>query len=229
VREELNQREEKNPTDETIEELLVALEEKVLANPEQLFADKRSKVDKIINELAEKEVQTTINIVRVILEEFIETGESQYHSRAWFCERLPWKKSRITERLQQLVKERILRTNERKYAINVTSPFVRRIKQTMRLDSQEIDYEKMIEGFAREINQEEEDKEPKEKEQQEEKRRAYRKGTVREIEKFIQEIRRTYFEYVGDMTEYELEEEIAWEIEKKILMTIGITKNTNEQ
>ncbi|MHA1552746.1 MAG: hypothetical protein ACTSQC_12500 [Candidatus Heimdallarchaeaceae archaeon] len=225
----MNQREEKNPTDETIEELLVALEEKVLANPEQLFADKRSKVDKIINELAEKEVQTTINIVRVILEEFIETGESQYHSRAWFCERLPWKKSRITERLQQLVKERILRTNERKYAINVTSPFVRRIKQTMRLDSQEIDYEKMIEGFAREINQEEEDKEPKEKEQQEEKRRAYRKGTVREIEKFIQEIRRTYFEYVGDMTEYELEEEIAWEIEKKILMTIGITKNTNEQ
>lgn len=98
----------------------------------------------------------------------------------------------------------------------------------MRLDSQEIDYETMVEEFAREINQEEKEKEPKEKEQQEEKGRVYRKGTVRENKKFIQEIRRTYFEYVGEMPECELEEEIAWEIEKKILMTIGIKKKTNE-
>ncbi len=227
MRRELNQKEGKNPTEETIEELLVALEEELLASPTQLYVEERSKVDNIINELAEKEVQTTSNIVKVLLEEFIETGESQYHSRAWYCERLPWEKSRITERLQQLVKEGILRTNKRKYAINVSSPFVGRIKRTIRLDSQEIDYETMVEEFAREINQKEEEKEPKEIELQEEKRRAYRKGTVREIEKFIQEIRRTYFEYVGEMTECELEDEIASEIEKKILMTIGITKITS--
>ena len=214
----------------TLEDTLVALEKGVLEEPRLLFTEEQNQLDKYIIQLSEKELFATRTIVRTLLEDFHETGESKYYGRNWFCARFPWRRSRMSERLQELVNEGILLYYKRKYALNITTPFVQRIQRTVRLDYYDIDYEELVEEFTQEVLLEEGESKEKGTEEQEqtqqtEKRQELRKATRRETKQFIREIRTTYFDHLDLCNEFDLKEELASKIEKQILRIIGITEN----
>ena len=222
-------REKTTRTGGSLEDTLVALEKVALKTPALLFTEEQNIIDRYIIQLAEGELFTAVTIVRVLLEIFLETGETEYYRRSWFCDRFPWRRSKMTEKLLQLVTEGILFHNKRQYSLNVCSPFVQRTQRTMRLEQFDIDFEELLEECSREVIRGEETKEEKRQvtEQQlvPKKKQAYRITTRREQKQFVKELRTTYIDNLQYLNEEELEKELRGKIEKQILQTIGIIEN----
>ena len=222
----MNEKELKALGGASLEVILQSLEKAVLERPELLYEEERNQVDRYISELAEGELFTAVMIVRVLLENFLETGEMEYFGRGWFCERFPWKRSKMTEKLQLLVTEGILLYSKRQYSLNVKAPFVQRIQRTMRLEQYDIDFEALLEKFSQEIvlrrGRKEVEKQVVEQQPEQKKKQIYRITTRKEQKQFIKELRTTYFDNLEYLTAEELEEELERMIEQQILQTIGI-------
>lgn len=62
----------------------------------------------LLQELQKRELVTTCLIVKALLEQFMTEGVVQTYSRKELELLLPWKRTRLTERLRQLVAEGIL-------------------------------------------------------------------------------------------------------------------------
>jgi len=57
----------------------------------------------------------------------MERGYSKRYSLAELEERLPWKKSRLIEKMQRTVEEEVLKHEKRKYQLNKENELVKRI------------------------------------------------------------------------------------------------------
>ena len=226
----MTSKEKNRETAPTLEDTLVALEKIVEEQPELLAEKEQTAVDKFIIQLVEGELFTAITIVRTLLTLFLEEGETVYYGRSWFCRRFPWERSILTKKLQLLVREKILVYWKRKYALNVSSPFVQRIQRIMRIEQYYIDFEALLEEFTRDEREKETREELIVGEQREEQiNQFYRIATKREQRRFIEELRESYFDNLAYLTAEELEEELQQKIEKQILEIVGIKNKQSDE
>jgi len=196
-----------------MEELLVAYEElvkntKTAELPEEVYA--------ILRELDERELLTTGLLVKQLLERFIDSGEVEAFGRKELSALLPWKKTRLSERLQKMVAEGILLYDKRKYALNMDEPFVLRVKKALRWEGKEVDLVQVLEEYAREEQEES-------AEEEEEKEPLYRQLTRQEYRGFIREIYHLAVPKDYDLPEDELLEDLERFLEKNILKVLGLT------
>ena len=203
----------------TLEELL-ALTEKELEEKNELSLE----IYEIIRELGERDLIVNYRIVKYLLEQFLESGKAEIFGRKDFLMFLPWQKSQLTKRLQGMVEEGLLLFEKRKYSLNIDNPFVNRVKDGLRYQLEEFDLEKFLleliderkKGHKKEIRHT-----PKEK-------KNLRQITEEETMEFLKDIYNTYWELGGRMSEENLIEFMAKEIEDKILLTIGLTRNIDK-
>ncbi|MBN1330479.1 MAG: hypothetical protein JXA54_13475 [Candidatus Heimdallarchaeota archaeon] len=197
----------------TLEELLVVYEELVRNTkteelPEELYT--------IVRELEEKEAITVSLLVKQLLERFIDSGEVEVYGRKELAVLLPWKKTRLSERLQKLVAEGILLHNKRKYSLNMDEPFVLRVKNALRWEVKEVNLLEVLEEYARDEKEEsgmaEEEKEP-----------FYRQLTRQEYRGFIREIFQLAVPNDYELPEDELLECLERFLENNILKVVGLT------
>ncbi|MHA1874965.1 MAG: hypothetical protein ACTSUC_00805 [Promethearchaeota archaeon] len=205
---------EKKEHELTLEELLNSLNEQIIRT--QSKQDLSSETYRLLQELGNRELLTTVQITKLLLERFIEKGVLEELSRREFLEILPWEKSQLSKRLQNLVREKILLFDKRKYSLDLANPFVLRIKRIINFETKEFDLTELLKKFVKEKCEHEEDK------QQPKLRKVrYRKISKQEFREFVSEI----FEIA--MTQesaiFKENEELTRFIEKNILKTIGWT------
>ena len=203
----------------TLEELLV-ITEKELEEKNELSLE----IYEIIRELGERDLIVNYRIVKYLLEQFLDSGKVETFGRRDFLTFLPWQKSQLSKRLQRMVEEGLLLSEKRKYSLNIDNPFVNRVKDGLRYQLEEYDLEKILleqiderkKGHKKEIRQT-----PKEK-------KNLRQITEEETMGFLKDIYDTYWQFGGTTSEDELIEFMAKEIEDKILLTIGLTRNVDK-
>ena len=181
----------------------------------------------IIRELGERDLIVNYRIVKYLLEQFLDSGKVETFGRRDFLTFLPWQKSQLSKRLQRMVEEGLLLSEKRKYSLNIDNPFVNRVKEVLRYQWEEYDLEKILlelieerkKGHNNEVRHI-----PKEKEE----KKNLRQITEEETMGFLKDIYNTYWELGGTMSEENLLEFMAKEIEDKILLTIGLTRNVDK-
>ncbi|MBY8992904.1 MAG: hypothetical protein KGD59_00010 [Candidatus Heimdallarchaeota archaeon] len=181
----------------------------------------------IIRELGERDLIVNYRIVKYLLEQFLDSGKVETFGRKDFLKFLPWQKSQLTERLQGMVEEGLLLFEKRKYSLNIDNPFVNRVKEGLRYQWDEYDLEKILLELIDERKNEHKKEVryiPKEKEE----KKNLRQTTEEETMSFLKNIYNTYWELGGTMSEEELIEFMAKEIEDNILLTIGLTRNVDK-
>ena len=75
----------------------------------------------------EKESELIYQIIMVLVNEKMERGYTKKYSLAELQEKLPWKKSRLIEKLQRVAEEGVLIHEKRKYKLNKENELVKRI------------------------------------------------------------------------------------------------------
>jgi len=178
----------------------------------------------LIDQLGEEDIFNTIEIISSLLEEQLETGEIKGYTKGELLERLPWKKSQLTERLQLLVGQGILECQKRRYNLNNDCKLVKRVRRALRMQYEELNWQELIEEFAFERTGKVREKKVEERTEKDEKKNLYRKITKNELEYFLEIIYQTYQD---NLIYYHLKEEqikeLAKKIEKEILLTVGLT------
>jgi len=186
----------------------------------------------LIDHLGEADIFNIIEIISSLLEEQLETGEIKGYTKGELLERLPWKKSRLTERLQLLVGQGILEYQKRRYNLNNDCKLVIRVRRALRLQYEEFNWEELIEEFAFERTGKVQEKKVEERTEKHEKKNLYRKITKNELEYFLETIYQTYQDnLIYCHLKEEQIEELAKKIEKEILLTVGLTtrKSTKKE
>jgi len=174
----------------------------------------------LIRELGERELVTNYFIVKVLLERVMTSGVVEELGRKELLTILPWKKTRLTERVKKLVEEGIVLTKKRKYSLNLEEPFVARVKQAMRIEGKEVDLQKLLEEFSRE-------KQGKAKEEQREQanseKETYQQVTEKEFRTFIKETFEQIMHNMDQLAEEEQIEELKRYLKRNILKTVRLT------
>lgn len=174
----------------------------------------------LIRELGERELVTNYFIVKVLLERVMTSGVVEELGRKELLTILPWKKTRLTERVKKLVEEGIVLTKKRKYSLNLEEPFVARVKQAMRIEGKEVDLQKLLEEFSRE-------KQGKAKEEQREQanseKETYQQVTEKEFRTFIKETFEQIMHNMDQLAEEEQIEELKKYLKRNILKTVRLT------
>ena len=186
----------------------------------------------LIDHLGEEDIFNTIEIISSLLEEQLETGEIKGYTKGELLERLPWKKSRLTERLHLLVGQGILEYQKRRYNLNNDCKLVIRVRRALRFQYEELNWEELIEEFAFERTEKIREKIVEERTEKHEKKNLYRKITKNELEHFLETIYQTYQDnLIYCHLKEEQIEELAKKIEKEILLTVGLTtrKSTEKE
>lgn len=206
----------------TLEELLV-LTEKKLEEKNELSIE----IYEIIRELGERDLIVNYRIVKYLLEQFLDSGKIETFGRRNFLTFLPWEKSQLSKRLQRMVEEGLLLFEKRKYSLKIDNPFVNRVKDGLRYQWEEYDLEKILLELIDERKNEHK-KEIRQIPKEKEEKRNLRQITEEETMGFLKDIYNTYWELGGTMSEENLLEFMAKEIEDKILLTIGLTRNVDK-
>lgn len=177
------------------EELMKELEEQPIEEiTSQLMEIKPEEVKKlrtIIKALVKKETLFMHQLVCMMIEEQIKIGYKKEYSRSEFIDRMPWKKSQLSVKLQKAVKEGVILHQKRKYTLNFDHIAVKRL---WRFYTEPNDYSKQREE-AKEIQlltQEKEQLEEEIRDLQEriEKEIKYKPITEKEFREFGEEILR---------------------------------------
>jgi len=220
-----------NQREKLLEQLLTALEDNLI--------ETRTSEDEITEEayalmrtLVSKDFLNTFNITKLLLEETMSTGEIKAYSKKELVQILPWENTQLWLKLKELVEEGILLNEKRKYQLNVEHPFVKRVKQAVRINMEGQDFEKDFKGFLQETAGKKQSQQNKESvlnnessnDRKVDKQKQYRQVTSDELEAFVNNMRTTYFEHLVNSTEEEVIDDLAKLIEKNILMTIGMTE-----
>lgn len=206
----------------TLEELLVIIE-KELEEKNELNLE----IYEIIRKLGERDLIVNYRIAKYLLEQFLDSGKIETFSRKDFLMFLPWQKSQLTERLQGMVKEGLLLFEKRKYSLNIDNPFVNRVKEGLRYQWDEYDLEKILLELIDERKNEHK-KEIKQIPKEKEEKKNLRQITEEETMGFLKDIYDTYGQFGGTVSEEELIEFMAKEIEENILLTIGLARNVDK-
>ncbi len=161
-----------------------------------------------IKKIGEKGGEVVYQIIITLTKERMERGYSKRYSLAELEERLPWKKSRLIEKLQRTVKEEVLKHEKRKYQLNKENELVKRIwnyyNEPNYQEKEKTEEIRTLIQKKRELVKELEKEEKK-------KRRKYREATKKEEEEFRKEI----------IAEYEEGGEARNLVTKKTLEAIG--------
>lgn len=80
-----------------------------------------------IRNIVENEGEASYQIIMLIVKEKMERGYTKNYTLTELQEKLPWKKSRSIEKLQNVVEEGVLKHEKRKYALNKENELVKRI------------------------------------------------------------------------------------------------------
>jgi len=213
---------------ESLEQLLTALEE-TLAENKLTETEVTEEAYELMRILGSKDLLNTYEIAKLLLEEIMDTGEIKAYLKKELVRILPWKNTQTRLKLQNLVEEEILINEKRKYQLNVGHPFVKRVKQVIRISKEERDFEKDLKDFLLETAKASQPPPNKETEVNDkeivEKTILHRQVSTKELDAFINDLRTTYFESLINSTEEEIIKDLAKQIEKNILMTIGMTES----
>lgn len=218
----------KTQVKESLEQLLTALEE-TLAENKLTKTEVTEEAYELMRILGSKDLLNTYEITKLLLEETMDKGEIKAYSKKELVRILPWENTQTRLKLQNLVEEEILLNEKRKYHLNVGHPFVKRVKQVIRISKEERDFEKDLEDFLLETTITSQPPPNKEsvvnKAEIIEKPILHRQVSTKKLYAFINDLRTTYFESLINSTEEEIIEYLAKLIEKNILMTIGMTES----
>jgi len=80
-----------------------------------------------IRKIVENEGEASYQIIMLIVKEKMERGYTKNYTLTELQEKLPWKKSRSIKKLQNVVKEGVLKHQKRKYALDKENELVKRI------------------------------------------------------------------------------------------------------
>ena len=145
----------------------------------------KKEVAEQIRRIGEEEGEVIYQIIIMLTKEKIERGYTKKYSLAELQKKMPWKKSRLIEKLQEAVTEKVLKHEKRKYLINKENDLVKRIWNYYNEPNYK-EKEKITE--IRNLIQR---KRKLEKELEKEERingRKYRKATKKEEKELIKEI-----------------------------------------
>ncbi len=217
----------KNPELIPLEELSLELEEEIIfkTTKDESFS---KPIFELIVILCKRDFIMTYKITKLLLKQFVEFGVIEPKGEKELEVLLPWKKNRTSQRMQQLVKEGILLYKKRKYLLNLDDPFVKRVKESIRMGENETDMEEKIVKFSEKISPMSEEYESivseVNKEQKSCEKQVFRKATQQEIKQFYHEIiKESSGESFSD-NEFVIKENLASLIKSNILMTIGIVQ-----
>lgn len=173
----------------------------------------KEEVAKRIRKIAEKGEERYQIIVMLVKEER-ERGYTKKYSLRELVEKMPWKKSRAIEKLQEMIKEEIVKYERKKYELNRKNDGVKRIREYYNEPSY---WRKEEREEIKKLN--ERKKELREK--IEEKRREKKKGYKEMKEKEEREYRKKIEE---ELREGSTKEELKEFIKKNIEKTLGREK-----
>ncbi|MHA1185306.1 MAG: hypothetical protein ACTSSK_00305 [Candidatus Heimdallarchaeota archaeon] len=212
-------------SEKSLEQLLTALE-KILTETKLTKTDITEETYEFTRILGSKDLLNTFDITKLLLEEIMDTGEIKTYLKKELVRILPWENTQTRLKLQNLVEEEILINEKRKYQLNVGHPFVKRVKQVIRISMEERDFEKDLEDFLQETTRTTQPLPNEETVTNEaeiiNKPIQHRQASSKELNTFINNLRTTYFESLVNSSEEEIIEDLAKQIEKNILMTIGM-------
>lgn len=175
------------------EELMKELEEQPIEEITKQFIEIKpeevKKLRTIIRALVKKETLFIHQLVCMMIEEQIKIGYKKEYTLSEFIDRMPWKKSQLSVKLQKVVKEGVILHQKRKYTLNFEHIAVKRL---WRFYTEPNDYKKQREE-AKEIQLLTQEKEQLEEEirdlqEQLEKETKYKLITEKEIREFSEEI-----------------------------------------
>ena len=87
----------------------------------------KEEVAEQIRKIGEKDEEVIYQIIMLLTKEKMERGYTKRYSLAELLKKLPWKKSRLIEKLQEIVTEKVLKHEKRKYLLNNENELVKRI------------------------------------------------------------------------------------------------------
>lgn len=87
----------------------------------------KEEVAEQIRRIGEEEGEVIYQIIIMLTKEKIERGYTKKYSLAELQKKMPWKKSRLIEKLQEAVIEKVLKHEKKKYLINKENELVKRI------------------------------------------------------------------------------------------------------
>lgn len=87
----------------------------------------KEEVAEQIRKIGEKNEEVIYQIIMLLTKEKMERGYTKRYSLAELQKKLPWKKSRLIEKLQEIVTEKVLKHEKRKYLLNNENELVKRI------------------------------------------------------------------------------------------------------
>ena len=170
----------------------------------------KEKVAEQIRKVGEKGGEVIYQLIVMLIKERMDRGYSKRYSLAEIQERLPWKKSRIIDKLQKTVEEGVMKHKKRKYQLNKENELVKKIWNYY--NEPRYKEKKKTEEIRKMIRKK------REKElMKEEKKGKYREATKKEKEEFRREIK----EYLEAGVETE---EIKEFITKRKVEALGYRK-----
>lgn len=87
----------------------------------------KEEVAEQIREIGENDGEVIYQIIILLTKEKMERGYTKRYSLAELQKKLPWKRSRLIEKLQEKVTEKVLKHEKRKYLLNNENELVKRI------------------------------------------------------------------------------------------------------
>lgn len=173
------------------------------------------RVAKQIRKIVEEGGEVTYQIAHMLIKEKMERGYSKKYSLAELQKKLPWKKSRLIEKLQKVVKEGVMKHEKRRYLLDKDNELVKRIWNYYN-EPRNKEKEKTNEIWKLIQRKKEKEKEIESKNNKE--KTKYREITKKEKEEYIQKIR-DILEDVMDPLEHT--EEF---FEKNLIKALGYKK-----
>ena len=172
----------------------------------------KESIAKQVRKIIEEGGEVNYQITHLLVKEKMERGYTKKYSLAELQEKLPWKKSRLIEKLQKIVIVGVLKHEKRRYQLNKENELVKRIWNYYNEPGNK-EKEKSIEIWKLIQRKKEKEKEIDVKNNKE--KTKYREITKKEKEEYIQKIR-DILEDVMDPLEY-----IKKFFEKNLVKALG--------
>ncbi len=175
----------------------------------------RERLAEKIRKIVENEAEVNYQIIMMLVKEKMERGYTKEYTLKEMREKLPWKKSRLIEKMQKAIEEGVLKHEKRKYKLNKENELVKRIwnyyNETRYNEKEKINKIWKLIQKKNELEKKLAEKTTKEK-------GKYRKMTKKEDEEFKEELRK------GIMNTPEPLEEATKFLIKNKEKTIGYVK-----
>ena len=170
-----------------------------------------------VKKTVEEGVEVNYQIAHLLVKEKMERGYTKKYSLAELQEKLPWKKSRLIEKLQEVVNEGIIKHEKRRYQLNKENKLVKRIWNYYNEPGNK---EKGKADEIRKLIQRKKEKEKEIETRNNKEKIKYKELTKKEKEEYIQKIK-DILEDVMDPIDHTKEF-----LEKNLVKTLGykITK-----